>query len=262
MYRNIYVTQDGDQRCMAFRVGLKAGPQGCMSMTQPAMHVLEYSKLAMAGLYAVPDPEKVLVIGLGVGVIPRTIHELYPDAQVDVVEIDPAVVKIARDHFAYASRPNSRMVVDDGRRFVRDQLRAKQTYDLIFLDAFNGEYIPEHLVTAEFLAEVKGLLAPDGAVVANTWSQSELYDSESATYNSVYGGFLSINRANRMILATHRGAPSVAEMTRNAQLLEPRLKPYGISKDFLVPLLDAAPKWNRDAPVLTDKYSPANLLND
>ncbi|MEO7188975.1 MAG: fused MFS/spermidine synthase [Sphingomicrobium sp.] len=261
LYRNIYVTQEKGQRCMTFRVRLTAGPQGCIQLKDPALHSLDYSKLEMAGLYVVPDPQRVLVIGLGVGVIPRTVQELYPDAQMDVVEIDPAVVKIARNYFDYAPGRNVRVVVDDGRHFVRAQLRNRAKYDLIFLDAFNGEYIPEHMVTAEFLTEVKGLLSDHGAVAANTWSTSKLFDSESATYNKVFGGFASINRGNRIILATATGAPAVAVMTANASKLEPRLRRYGVTEKVLVSMLDGSPKWDSDAPILTDQYSPANLLN-
>lgn len=183
LYRNIYVTQDDDLRCMTFRMRASAVAQGCIRNRDPAAHAMEYSKLEMAGLYAMPAPHKVMVVGLGVGAIPRTIQELFPRTKLDVVEIDPAVVKIARTHFAYQPAANTRMIIDDGRRFVRKQGRLGYTYDLIFLDAFNGEYIPEHLVTAEFLIEVKQILAPNGVVAANTWSTSKLFDSESATYN-------------------------------------------------------------------------------
>lgn len=261
LYRNIYVTEERGQRCMAFRVGLNASPQGCISLGRPSVHALDYSKLAMAGLYAAPEPKRVLVIGLGVGVIPKTIQQMYPQARVDTVEIDPAVVKIAADYFNYRPGPNGRVVVDDGRRFIRKQLRQKQSYDLIFLDAFNGEYIPEHLVTAEFLTEVRNLLSPKGAAAANTWSHSKLFDSESATYNKVFGGFVSLDRGNRIILATADGAPSLSALARNAARLEGRLRHFGVSKDFLLPLVNPAPKWDRAAPILTDNYSPANLLN-
>ena len=50
---------------------------------------------------------------------------------------------------------------------------------------FNGDYIPEHLITKEFLTEAKGLLTDNGILSANTFSLSKLYAHESATYKSV-----------------------------------------------------------------------------
>lgn len=72
---------------------------------------------------------------------------------------------------------------------------------------------------------------------------------------------MSINRANRIILATANGQPSSAAMATNADAFEGKLNRYGITKAFLLPLIDIAPKWDKAAPVLTDQYSPANLLN-
>ena len=66
-------------------------------------------------------------------------------------------------------------------------MREQQRYDLIMLDAFDHEYIPEHLLTQEFLQEVKSLLAPGGVLAANTFSSSRLYDHESTTYAAVFG---------------------------------------------------------------------------
>ena len=54
------------------------------------------------------------------------------------------------------------------------------------LDAFDGEYIPEHLMTVEFL-EMRDLLSDDGVLVANTFASSKLYDYESATYAEAFG---------------------------------------------------------------------------
>lgn len=261
LYRNIHVTEENGKRCMIFRFRLQALPQGCILLRDPSAHALEYSKLAMAGVYAVPQPSRVLFVGLGVGVLPKSINEMYPRATLDVVEIDPAVLKVARDYFAYPPQLGARVTIDDGRRFVRNQLRAGAKYDLIFLDAFNGDYIPEHLVTAEFLQEVKGLLAPEGAVVSNTFSTSKLFHSESATYHSVFGAFASINRDNRVILATAHGLPSLDAIRSNADFVEKRLNRYGITKHFLLPLIDFSPVWDKNAPILTDRYSPANLLN-
>ena len=63
----------------------------------------------------------------------------------------------------------------------------KNYHDLIMLDAFNGDYIPEHLMTREYLEETSKLMAENAVVVANTFSISQLYHHESTTYQAVFG---------------------------------------------------------------------------
>ena len=53
------------------------------------------------------------------------------------------------------------------------------SWDYIMLDAFTGDYIPEHLMTREFLEEVSAALTEDGVLVANTFASSALYDAET-----------------------------------------------------------------------------------
>jgi spermidine synthase len=147
--------------------------------------------------------------------------------------------------------------------FVKRAGKADQRYDLIMLDAFDHEYIPEHLLTREFLLEVKALLAADGILAANTFSSSRLYHHESTTYQSVFGVFynLRLKLKNRVILAKMDGLPSLDAIQRNAGLLEEKLKPLGFGGDWLVPLFSTERDWNPDARILTDQYSPSNLLN-
>ena len=99
------------------------------------------------------------------------------------------------------------------------------------LDAFDHEYIPEHMLTREFLLEIKSLLAPNGVLAANTFATSRLYDFESATYYSVFGTFYRLKRANRVILVREGGLPDREELGRNADLVEAKLAPLGADKE-------------------------------
>lgn len=60
---------------------------------------------------------------------------------------------------------------------------------MVMLDAFDVDYIPAHLLTAEFFQQVRDILAPDGVLVANTFTNSTMYERESATYAAVFGEF-------------------------------------------------------------------------
>src|SRR5205823_8355450 len=114
----------------------------------------------------------------------------------------------------------------------------KPNYDVVMLDAFENDYIPEHMLTREFLEEVKSVMAPNGVIVANTFSDSALYDHESVTYRAVFGSFFNLKLGNRIILGRASGvsADDLALARKNASLLDAKFKGLGTSSDFLLPL--------------------------
>jgi spermidine synthase len=129
------------------------------------------------------------------------------------------------------------------------------------LDAFDHEYIPEHLLTQEFLKEVKSLLAPGGVLAANTFSSSRLYDHESTTYASVFPQFFNLKRENRVIIAVNGPLPNDAQLRANSARFDKAFDSFGFDSRKLLPLFSRKQDWEREARVLTDQYSPANLLN-
>ena len=260
LYRNIVVYDEAGERCMRF--GRHAGGrQTCVSRTEPDRLVFDYTKMTMGALYLDPAPARILVVGLGGGTLPGAFAKLVPGARIDAVEIDPAVVRVAGAYFGWAPTPATRVFEEDGRVFVKRAARRGERYDLVVLDAFDHEYIPEHLLTREFLLEVRALLGERGVLAANTFSGSRLYDHESATYHAVFGDFYSARRANRVILLRAGGLPGPDELARHARALDARLAPFGVSSQWLLPLIRVESGWPPGTRVLTDQYSPSNLLN-
>ena len=263
LYSNIVVDNRGPVLCLQFSVRRDQRNQSCINERKPKEMVFAYARMMMASLLINPEPERVLTLGLGGGTLPLALDEIFPEVHQDVVEIDPAVVRVAREYFRFAPSSRVNVFAQDGRVFVKRAATQGQTYDLIMLDAFNGEYIPEHLMTREFLEEVRKLLAPGGVVAANTFSISDLYDHESVTYQAVFGEFYNLRTdasGNRVILATSGPLPEPATLERHAEMLAPALAPYGVDFEPLLEMMDTAPDWDPEAAVLTDQYSPVNLL--
>ncbi len=103
----------------------------------------------------------VAVVGLGAGAMAAY---AAPGHRFDFFEIDPLVEKIARENFTYLSRCGDActVTVGDGRR----ELAANSAvYDIIFLDAYNSDSVPMHLLTREAHALYKSKLRGDGIVV-------------------------------------------------------------------------------------------------
>ena len=263
LYRNILVYEEDEQRCMSFTRNQQTARQTCLSLDDPNQFVFVYTRMMMGALYLNPQPRNILIVGLGGGVLPMALAKMFPDARIDIAEIDPAVVKVAQRFFGFNPNPQMQVIEEDGRVFVKRAGKSGQRYDLIMLDAFDHEYIPEHLLTREFLLEVKTLLTADGVLAANTFSSSRLYHHESATYQAVFGQFynLRVKLRNRIILAKMDGLPSLDTIKQRADALEDKLKLLGFGGDWLVPLFSTERDWDSNARILTDQYSPSNLLN-
>ena len=263
LYRNIFVTQDGDERCMLFRWPRALGRESCRMLHQPEKLIFDYTQMMLAGLYLDPNPKRILIIGEGGGTIPTALQEMFPATQIDLVELDKAIDGVARTYFDFKPGPNMHVFIEDGRVYVKRATAQRPNYDMVMLDAFDADYIPEHMLTKEFLEEVRADMTPRGVIVANTFSDSALYDHESATYATVFGPYFNLKLANRIILGRVGGiAPNeLANARKNAAVLEPMLAKRGTGSDFLLPLLSTKVDWDTSSRILTDQYSPSNLLN-
>ncbi|WP_394176845.1 spermidine synthase [Thalassotalea litorea] len=263
MYRNIFVEDKKNIRCLKFSVKRRVSSQSCIDKDEPNRLVFDYTKFVFAGLLVNPNPEKVLIIGLGGGTLSNSLQLLFPDIKVDNVEIDPAVVTVAKEYFDFKESENIQTFNQDGRIFIKRAGLKKLKYDLIILDAFNGEYIPEHLLTREFLQETKSLLTDNGVVVANTFSSSLLFHHETATYHDVFGDFYTVSKANnsgnRIILAA-RQLPDEATLLNRVKDWQIPLAQLDVDIKYTASLLERQVKQDDAYRVLTDQYSPANLL--
>lgn len=262
LYRNIEVTDEGDRVCMKFASRERRETrQSCRFHEDPDRLVFSYGKLVFTAFLLQPDPRRILVIGLGGGSLPRLMQKLFPDASIDSVEIDPAVVEVAKDYFDFRPGARDRVIERDGRVFVRRALLAGERYDVILLDAFTGDYIPEHMLTREYLLECQELLADGGVLVANTFSSSRLYAHETATYASVFDWFLNLRRSsgNRVIITGKLPEPDIGELRLLAQDID--WSAYGIDLVENLGLNSPVSEQELRARVLTDEFAPANLLN-
>lgn len=134
-------------------------------------------------------------------------------------------------------------------------------YDLILMDAFEKDYIPEHMLTREFLSEVRSILQPGGVVASNTFADGELQVLEAATYQSVFGAVVDVEMdgGNRIILAGRDGLPSMQAMRATAASLDARITPLGFDSGYLLPRFKPQQPV-KGVRVLTDQFAPSNLL--
>jgi spermidine synthase len=130
-----------------------------------------------------------LFLGGGGYTFPRFIETKYPKAEIHVVEIDPEITRVAQKLLGVSENTRIRSFNEDGRWFVMN-CKEKGSYDFIFGDAFNDLSIPYHLTTREFAMQMKGLLKPDGVLMANvidSFKKGAFMPSYIRTLEEVFG---------------------------------------------------------------------------
>lgn len=262
IYRNVVITETDNIRCMQFETRRRnVSNQTCIDLSHKQKIVFEYAKGILAGLALNPTPKNVLIIGLGGGTLSNTIHQISPESKIINVDIDPVVFKLAKRYFDYQENGQVKTEIKDGRVYAKRALLKQAQFDWIILDAFNGDYIPEHLMTKEFLQEIKALLAPNGIVSANTFTSSDLYDYESVTYQAVFGQlqiFKAPTKGNRVIFGCNCERFSFPKEAPDN--LVKLLKTFSIDYPHIQNQINDKIDWDVNHKPLTDQYSPANLL--
>ena len=266
LYHRISVYRSGPVVTLQFGKRRLVQVQSQVNLSNLREHMLEYTRLAFCGLLYAPEPKKMLVLGLGGGVIPREMHHYLPALEIHVVEIDPEIPLIAKRFFGFRQDDKLRVHIADGRMFIKKQLRRDPVpkYDIVILDAFNSDYIPFHLMTKEFLEEVKGVLAEDGVVIANVFYSNRLFDAELKTFLAVFGRcqvFFGTYSTNAMLVSPGPTGPTltVKEAVGRAEMLQ---RKHNLTFDVLTVARRLRPETRPEpsAKVLTDDRAPVNWL--
>ena len=216
--------------------------------------VFHYTKFYRMFSYFVQSPANVLMIGGCAYTYPRDFIKNYPNAKMDVVEIDPGMTDIAKKYFGLNEEANLTIYHQDARIYLNEN---KKKYDVIFGDAFNSaSAIPFQLTTKEAVIKKYDSLSDGGIVMINIISAIEgekgkFARAEYATYKKVFPQvFLftvkNINDGNK---------------TQNIMLVA--------LKSEKIPSLESSDQeingflsrvWKRpianDMPVLTDDFAP------
>jgi spermidine synthase len=240
----IVVRDEGERRSLL----LDGVLQTAIDKRDPTALVLDYTQAAMAGLLFV-EPRRVLVIGLGGGAMPTFIRSRWPAALIDVVEIDPVVADVARRFFRFRPDARMRLIIADGAAVVG---RAGAPYDLILLDAYAPDVIPEALATEAFFSQARRRLTAEGALAVNVWSPPNpqhraILDRLRLAFEEVHLVSTS-DRANDIFIALpRRTGLDRAGLTERARRLE-RERNLGFSLSALI-----ADSWKLAPPARAER---------
>jgi spermidine synthase len=138
-------------------------------------------------MFTHPNPERVLIIGGGDGGTAREVLRHPTVRQVDMVEIDEAVVRAAKEFLPQVGdwdNPKLNVLYKDGIQFVKD---IDTPYDVIIIDGSDPVGPAEGLFEDEFIQACYDGLGKDGVLTAQTESPwvPEYYSSMKQVFSAL-----------------------------------------------------------------------------
>jgi spermidine synthase len=261
-YYYIRVVEAGSVRTLTFRRRGYDRNQSQVDMADLLRPCLPYYSLMFSGCLFAPEPKRILVVGLGAGVVSRLSGHYFPEAQIDSIELDPAVVDVAKTFFGFEEGGNQRVITRDARVQIKVFCKENVKYDIVMLDAFTGGTVPYHLMTKEFFQECRDILAPDGALVANLRIDWLIYQYQRRTLASVFPEQYPFGGASGSEIVV--ALPSERRITKG-QLVEVATalqeeREFSFNVISVAKQYDMGPGFPRKGMVFSDDYVPANLL--
>ncbi len=262
LYNNIYVYSEPPYVSMTFGHNRRIYTESMYNTHDDRDLPVDYTRYMTASLMYAKDVHSILEIGFGGGRTSWYLHRFLPNVAVTSVELDPAVLELAKKYFGIRDEPNFQVVNRDGRLFLSE---SRDKYDIILIDAYRGPFVPFHLLTREFYQIVKDHLAAGGVVAQNIEPSTMLFDSAVKTINAVFPQLEFYKADGNIVTVAYDGAERKVEDL--AAVAHDRDKAYGLRYSLTDMLnqrrrIDIAGGQVIDASakVLTDDFAPVETL--
>lgn len=256
VYNTILLYRRGDYVTMTFGYNKRLYTESKYNTKDELELPVKYTRYMTAGLAFADKIERILEIGAGGARTAWYLHRHMPETRITSVELDPAVINLAKKHFGIREEPGIELVQRDGRVFL---MRTKETYDAVLVDAYRGPFVPFHLMTREFYELAKRRMATGGVLVQNVAPDTMLFDAAVATVKSVFDHVEFFVAGKNVVTVAYDGKRKTAQqLYERAAALQQR---HNFSYDM--PDLIERRRMLADPPEhepLTDDFAPVETL--
>jgi len=256
-YNDIFITKRRNEVTMSFQLKGWNYTESVTNLRDPDDLPVAYTRFMTLPVIYPPQVKEILMIGLGGGSISTYLGRAMPEVRIDTVEIDPGVIKAARDYFGIRDSERVKFLDADGRVYLT---RNRKQYDLILVDAFHGGFVPFHLLTKEFYQLLKARTKPGGAVAFNVHDGSKLYASTVLTLGEVFKRVdLYPSGEGEVITVATDAEPTFEDLAQRATGLQEQFKfRYPLPRMFARRIADVRTQ-TRGGAIITDDFAPVDL---
>jgi len=260
------LTVERKEGLVTFRYKYNGSRMSSLDLTNESFLVVPYTRYLFCPIFVNSQPANTLHIGLGAGAYNRLHRRLYPEQRLATVEIDPMIVKLAKEYADFKESEKNEIHVEDARMFLKHH---KEKWDWIVIDAFDAEAdIPMHLTTMEFFQLLSGRLTNNGCMTINLHGAKPIILSQTATLRKAFPQAvlfsLQGSSTNIIALCTTNRDTDLFSLVRDADISSlPDLTPYGVDlkvmQEHLVSIDDFLQ--GKQYIILTDDYAQAKTLS-
>jgi spermidine synthase len=182
--------------------------QSAMLFSDPDALISQYTRKMMAFLLFDPDPQRIVMIGLGGGSLAKFCYRHLPRAHITVVEIDEAVIALREEFRIPQDDDRFHVIHDDGARYLET---LEEQIDVLLIDAFDADGIALSLANSDFYSCAARQLKENGLLVMNFWGPRERYVDNLTQARAAFGDSLLLvpvaGDANVLLFAFKRTPP-------------------------------------------------------
>lgn len=180
-YGKPFIIEDHETRRLHFTLDLI---QSSMRIDDPFALEFAYTRKMMAFLLFRPDPDHVLMVGLGGGSLAKFCHRHLPRARLTVVEVNPDVIAL-REEFGVPADPRLAIVQADAADYLT---AAEGDTDVLLLDGFDAKGIAPTFLNRGFYRAARCRLRPGGLLVTNFAGPRKDWSRHLTLLNEAFGG--------------------------------------------------------------------------
>ncbi|MEM5342664.1 spermidine synthase [Paraburkholderia azotifigens] len=204
--------------------------QGAMRLSKPDHIELEYAQQMMAWLLFLETPRRIVQLGLGTGSLTKFAHRYLKRAQVEAVELNPAVVIAARTMFGLPA-DDARLTVreTDAWEFVNDRAN-HGTVGALQIDLYDATARGPVLDSVAFYRAARACLTQAGIVTVNLFGDHPSFVRNMKRLNEAFDGRVvalpEVHDGNRIAIAFSGPAIDVpfSQLQERAKLIETQLR--------------------------------------
>lgn len=133
--------------------------------TQSGEYVADLLGKAVNAAKFSSSPKSILVWGLGGGSIIAVLNRVFPNTHITGVEIDPEMIRLGKKYLNLELTKNLNITISDAFAFVKK--KGADKFDLVIINCYVGDAVPDKLESIEFLESVREILTENGVAIFN-----------------------------------------------------------------------------------------------
>jgi len=208
--------------------------QSSMRLSHPFELELGYTQAMMGFMLFNDEPEHILIVGLGGGSLSKYCYRQFPHARITTLEISPKVIALRDEFMIPPDDERFRVIHADAAAYLANN---NVQADIILLDGFDGDGLPDGLSSISFYANCWRNLRSQGVLVSNLLGSSRCVgvclNRLRGVFNDLLWSSKSFDSSNLIAFAvkSERYAPHWSGLSTKANVLADR---YQLNMPWIV----------------------------